>query len=215
MSYQSNSTLQKLIAQKLVLLAHKHVDLANSDILDIGCGTGFIAQSLIGMYGNILQADVNLEHLNFAQHFGDAIQMDFNKPISINKKFDVILSSMALQWAIDLKDVIFTLQNNALKEGSKKNIFFAVPLEGSLQAVYDVLQIKSFNYPKLEDIQKHSDLLCIKYYHENAYIALKNIHISRLKVGKGEKINKNQLSLLKKTQTAWKIGFFVTNYARR
>ena len=46
MNYTQNGVLQKIIATKLVeLLPQKPCDA--SSILDIGCGTGFIAQKLI------------------------------------------------------------------------------------------------------------------------------------------------------------------------
>jgi malonyl-CoA O-methyltransferase len=127
MFYQTNAVLQKIIAQTLVNLVGRQINLCNQNILDIGSGTGFIAQNLVqtgAKPSSIFQIDRNPEALNYAKQFGNVVNTDFNKPLSFEQKFDVIFSSMALQWAENLYKTLTHLQNFLIEGG---NIFFAIP----------------------------------------------------------------------------------------
>jgi trans-aconitate methyltransferase len=208
MHYQTNAVLQKIIAQKLVSLAHKQVNLYGKNILDVGCGTGFVSQNLVqtGVKpSSIFQIDRNPEALNYAKQFGNVVKTDFNKPLSFEQKFNVIFSSMALQWAESFQKTLTHLQSLLIDGGS---IFFAIPLQGSLQEIYDILEITSFPFPKIEEIMEYAHIIHAQTYVENSYIVLKNIHISNLVLPQNTYIIKNKLILLKKATTTWNVGFF-------
>ena len=208
MPYQTNAVLQKIIAQKLINLASRHVNLHNTNILDVGCGTGFIAQNLVQIGvkpSSITQVDKNPISLQYAKQFGNVMEADFNKPLPFSQEFGVAFSSMALQWADDLKRTLTNIQS-ILTEG--RSIFFAIPLKGSLQAVYNTLEIQPFSFPKMEDIANLANVIHTQTYAENSYIALKNIHISNLVLQQNTYITKNKLILLKKATTIWNVGFF-------
>ena len=208
MPYQTNAVLQKIIAQKLVNLASTHVNLYNKTILDVGSGTGFIAQNLVqtGVKpSNILQVDRNSAVLNYAKQFGNVIEANFNAPLPLSQKFGVVFSSMALQWAKDFQKTITHLQSLLIDGGS---IFFAIPLSGSLKEVYNTLQVQPFVFPKMGDITEYAHIIHTQTYVENAYIALKNIHVSNLVLQQNTYITKNKLILLKKATTIWNVGFF-------
>ncbi len=208
MPYQQNAILQKIIAQRLVSLVGAKFELQGKTILDVGSGTGFIAQSLVQMgLKNITQIDINSKNIQHAKQFGNIHIADFNSPFLQNQRFDIIFSSMALQWAFDFPKTLEYLQNILSKDGS---IFFAVPLNGSLQEIYDILQIPSFKFPRIEEM--NATLIETKKYVENSYIALRNIHSSQLTVSQNTQITKNQLISLKKTLTHWNIVFL--QYAR-
>ncbi len=209
MNYTQNGVLQKIIATKLVeLLPQKPCDA--SSILDIGCGTGFIAQKLIekGFASEkILQVDANGEALKIAQQFAETEQVNFNTPLKFEQKFDVITSSMSLQWAENLGGTIANIKSLLSVNG----VFIAsIPLNGSLASVYETLGISTFHFPKMEEIAPHLSLITSKNFSENAFIGLKNLHICNLKLQKHE----NQLSIaqirtLKTAFTQWNIGFFI------
>lgn len=203
MPYQTNAILQKIIAQKLVFLAKQKVNFVGKKILDVGCGTGFLAQHLVqggALPSNILQIDFNEKSLNFARNYGKIVKADFNKPLPVYENFDVIISSMALQWAGNFKSAFLNLKEK-LNNGS--SIFVAIPLCGSLNEVYKILGKEFLQFPQNIPMK----LIEEKKYAENAFICLKNIHAVQMKVGGGVLLKK-QLLLLKNTQTVWKIGFF-------
>jgi ubiquinone/menaquinone biosynthesis C-methylase UbiE len=208
MLYQTNAVLQKIIAQKLVKFASTHTNLHSKSILDVGSGTGFIAQNLVQIGvkpSSILQVDINPEALSHATQFGNVSKADFNQPLALNQQFSIILSSMALQWAEDLYKTLTYLQNFLIEGGS---IFFAIPLQESLQEIYDILEITSFPFSTMEDIMEYAHIIHAQTYAENSYIALKNIHISNLVLQQNTYITKNKLILLKKATTTWNVGFF-------
>ena len=209
MKYTQNGVIQKIIATQLVeLIAQIPCDV--SSILDIGCGTGFLAQKLIekGFSSEkILQVDANSVSLKIAQQFAKTEAFDFNSPLKFTQKFDIITSSMSLQWA---KDLPKTIENIKLLL-NKNGIFIAsIPMEGSLSEIYDALAISPFSFPKIDDVSQHLTLLQNKKFQENAFIALKNLHNCNLKLTtQSAQINHRKIASLKTQFTQWNIGFFI------
>ncbi len=209
MNYTQNGVLQKIIATHLVeILAKKPCD--SSSILDIGCGTGFIAQKLIekGFASEkILQIDANKRSLSIAQQFAETKQVNFNTPLKFEQKFDVITSSMSLQWAENLGETIANIKSLLSVNG----VFIAsIPLNGSLANVYETLGISTFHFPKIEEIATHLSLVKSKIFSENAFVGLKNLHLCNLKLSdQKQSINSEKIRILKTTLTRWNIGFFI------
>ncbi len=109
-SYDSAADLQKRVAGNLI--SHLGEGLQLSEILDLGCGTGFVSEGLLEKYSasNLYLLDLSLAMLNKAQQ---KIQNQYalepklvladmdNLPLG-NKTFDLIISSMSLQWSENL-----------------------------------------------------------------------------------------------------------------
>ena len=209
MNYTQNGVIQKIIATKLVeLIPQKPCDVLS--ILDIGCGTGFIAQKLIEKGFSlikILQIDANYDSLKIAQQFAKTEVFDFNSPLKFPQKFDIITSSMSLQWAKDLPRTIEHIKLLLNKNG----IFIAsIPLDGSLSEIYNALEISPFQFPKIDDISKQLTLIQNKKFQENSFILLKNLHNCNLKLtAQSTRINHRKIALLKTQFTQWNIGFFI------
>ena len=209
MNYTQNGVIQKIIATKLVeLIPQQPCDVLS--ILDIGCGTGFIAQKLIEKGFSlikILQVDANPDSLKVAQQFAKTEVFDFNSPLKFPQKFDIITSSMSLQWAVNLPKTIENIKLLLNKNG----VFIAsIPLDGSLSEVYNALEIPPFQFPKVDDISKHLTLLQSKIFQENAFTVLKNLHNCNLKLtAKSTRINHRKIASLKTQFTQWNIGFFI------
>ncbi len=206
MQYHKNAILQKEIAIQLVEIACNILDInSRNTIADIGCGSGFVAEKLLEigmMQDRITQFDKNCEKLNFASQFGKTQIWDFNTQFYGTQKFDIIFSSMALQWAFNFNKTLATIQN-MLEVGGQ--FFFATPVNNSLVEVYQTLGTRFMVFPKEEAI--NAQIVKKIEFKENAYEALKSIHTLGLKVGQ-QKITKEMVRSLKSTETAWEIGIF-------
>jgi malonyl-CoA O-methyltransferase len=211
MNYTQNGVIQKIIATKLVeLIPQKPCDV--SSIMDIGCGTGFVTQKLIekGFSSEkILQVDSNHASLKIAQQFAKTQVIDFNLPLKFEQKFDIISSSMSLQWAENLANTIKNIKSLLKKNG----VFItSIPTDGSLSEIYNALGVHQFEFPKIDDISQHLTLIQSKKFQENAFIALKNLHNCNLKLANNStRINHRKIASLKTKFTQWNIGFFIYN----
>ena len=207
--YTHNGVLLKIISTKLVeLIPNKPIQIQS--ILDIGCGTGFVAQKLIEKgfsFEKILQIDFNSNSLEIAKQYSKIKKNNFNCPLNFEEKFDLITSSMSLQWSQNINQTIDEIKKNLTNDGK---FIFSIPLLGSLAEIYTALKIPNFLFHKQENI--NAKLIFEKTYHENAFIALKNIHLCNLKINSetsSQKIDKNTIKFLKMINTKWNIGWFI------
>jgi len=135
-NYNSKANLQKIIANQLCEFAKFEVQ-NSQNILDLGCGTGFIGQNLLKNYDfsnkELFQLDIAQKMFDNNPNKGSNIfniQADIeNLPFKNGKKFDLILSSLAFQW---LNNLNFALKNikNILKPNSK--LVFSIFIDGTL-----------------------------------------------------------------------------------
>jgi len=110
-SYDDVAGLQREVARELL----DQVDAANADVLDLGCGTGFISGELAASARQIYALDLaegmvaygRARHPQAAIHWlcGDAE----NLPLA-DACVDVVVSSLALQWCENLSAVFAELQ---------------------------------------------------------------------------------------------------------
>ncbi len=177
-NYEKSATIQLYAAQKLCQIIQPFL-FENCHILDLGSGTGFVAQNLTknlsfipsgtgvaprlaeipfsyvnGTYEknfNIIESDISAEMLkrNRNSH-SKKIQADFeNLPFEDNS-FDIITSSFSLQWSTNFEKN-FSRFFSLLKT---QGIFaFCLPCEESLNELKSA-NIFSFNQlPKKEELQ--------------------------------------------------------------
>jgi len=100
--YEQHARLQELVAARL---AHYLPQLEQPQILEVGCGTGFLTRHLLAAYsdGEFLITDLSQNMLDeCADNSGvfERLQysvMDGEHPC-VDKKFDLIITSMTAQW---------------------------------------------------------------------------------------------------------------------
>jgi malonyl-CoA O-methyltransferase len=112
-NYSSNANIQKYFSEKLVnFIKNYKNDLSGLNILDLGCGTGFISDQLQQKFSdnyNLFQLDLSLEMLKF-NNSANRICGDFNcLPFAYNS-FDLIISSFSLQWCDDFNKILQNLK---------------------------------------------------------------------------------------------------------
>lgn len=140
-NYDSLANLQKQVAHKLCEFAAPEIK-KSQNILDLGCGTGFITQNITQNLNpkefaakNIFQLDIAYNMLaqnnaapvaqNIFNINGDIENLPF-KPNS----FDLVLSSLAFQWINNLE---LTLKNiKEICQKSKSSLVFSVFVEDTL-----------------------------------------------------------------------------------
>ncbi len=98
--YDEHAQLQRTIAQNLILQSEGYVA-QDSKILDIGSGTGFIAQIL---NQRITQLDIALGMCKKSSAFSPAICADIENLPFGKEHFDAVYSSCSLQWPFNLEN---------------------------------------------------------------------------------------------------------------
>jgi malonyl-CoA O-methyltransferase len=123
-NYDQNAILQKIVANNLVDLA-KHDILESDKILDLGSGTGFVANEILDFVDKkeIIQLDVSEKMLIQNQHQTPKIVADIeNLPFAQNS-FDLAISSLSFQWLNNLEKSVYKILGT-LKNG--KNLHFSI-----------------------------------------------------------------------------------------
>ncbi len=182
-SYNRLNIIQKDVAKELV----KRLDKDYDSILDIGCGGGEV-------YKNIIQNDIKFNKfigIDISQKMLDIHPEDSRVKLKnlsfddkIEDKFDIVISSSALQWSGDLD---YTL-NNISKLSNK--FLFAIFTSNTFKSVHKLANIDSPIYPKeylTDKIDKYFNAsyttLSYKLYFQNSYDMLKYIKESGVNGG--------------------------------
>ncbi len=132
-----------------------------ADCLEIGCGTGFLTQEIVTLFphANLLITDLSPDMLeNCRARIGDNVSyqvMDGEHP-ALDRKFDLIVSSLAFQWFHDLESALKGL-SDLLKPGGR--LVFTTLGQETFQEWRDNLNQQGMavglhNYPSLQDMQK-------------------------------------------------------------
>lgn len=101
-SYHQHANLQRNIAKKLVSFLPEK---APYKILEIGCGTGFVTEILLHKYpqSQIHVTDISQDMLQYTQQrFTGYKNLTFSvqdgENLNVNQEYDLIISSMVIQW---------------------------------------------------------------------------------------------------------------------
>ncbi len=228
-SYNKNAILQKNVAIKLAEKIKKNIS-DNHNILDVGAGTGFVAELLSGV--DIIQSDISFEMCNINKKFGKSVVADFDFLPFYNNYFDFIISSLALQWSLDLRKTFAGIYKILKFNG---HFAFAIFGEKTLQELrfcsneigvvtnnnfYSSNQIKEFleenNFKIISEEKQHNI--------EN-YKTLLSMLNSMKSIGAGVNLDENKKNLSKSQikkieeiylknyqnniQTSWEIYYFI------
>ncbi len=130
--YDEHAELQRLVADRLLALLP--TDLTGYDILDLGCGTGYCSKALLERGASVVCADLSSEMLSVAEQrcgskkvcyqLADAEALPFEA-----NRFDIVISSLALQWCSDLAVPLSEMKRVTKAGGS---VHFSTLLDGSL-----------------------------------------------------------------------------------
>lgn len=122
--YHSNSGAQQAAAKHLINLLQLS---GNENVLDVGCGDGKITAEIAKLLpqGSVLGIDASSEMISFASHkFPAALQnnlkfaVQYAQEINYSSQFDVMFSSFALQWVLDI-EAFFQKAHTSLKQNGQ------------------------------------------------------------------------------------------------
>jgi len=161
-SYSKNREIQDEIAQKLLLAANVGV---YKKILDIGCGDGALFEKIEKKDGLFVGVDASQKMCELHRNRSGCIVVNanFDEPFFAKKiedefgRFDLLLSSSALQWSKDLKALI--------AEISTLSDYFAISLftSGSFASLYNFLELKTF-LPTIEEAKAAFAPFCVSKF---------------------------------------------------
>lgn len=131
-TYDQHAAFQRQVGQLLMdKLTH---DLSDLKVLDLGCGTGYFSQLLALRGAKVTALDLSEAMLTECQSRCESLLVSYIKgdaehlPFE-DQSFDLIFSSLALQWCTQLQPLMFSLIK-VLKPKGK--LLYSTLLDGSL-----------------------------------------------------------------------------------
>lgn len=126
-------------------------------ILEVGCGTGFLTKTLIGLFphASITVCDISTEMLDICkqntavvrkQHGADVefSQCDISTD-SLTGQYDLVVSGMAFQWLeSDLVDVIGKIRKHLTDDG---HLMFSTLVDGTFQRLKESFKECGVQFP--------------------------------------------------------------------
>lgn len=160
-SYDRHAAVQRIVANRLADHILTLQLPANPRVLEIGCGTGFLGAALIGRlsFAHYWMTDIAPGMLDRArQRFAEYDNIDFammdGAAPSVSGPFDLICSSLAMQWITDLPQVITRLRNLLSPDG---RLIFTTLAAGSFatwRAAYGRAHPGTPDYPPVEALRE-------------------------------------------------------------
>ena len=168
-TYDKHAAFQRDVGHRL--LKQLPADLSGLRVLDLGCGTGYFSQQLKQLGANVVCADLSPAMLEQARErcgensvtyvHADAEELPFSAG-----EFDIVFSSLALQWCDDLSTPLAEIRRVLKPLG---RCYFSTLLDGSLAELKQswrkidshqhVNEFISFNQVKIElaqaELPKH------------------------------------------------------------
>ncbi|MBD1575439.1 malonyl-ACP O-methyltransferase BioC [Vibrio sp. S11_S32] len=139
-TYDQHAAFQREVGQRLMDKLPN--DLSGLSVLDLGCGTGYFTEQLLKRGADVTAFDLSYSMLEQCQQRCDGVmaqsdnvsrvsyqQGDAEDPPFSAASFDIIFSSLAIQWCHDLSHLFQMLSRMLKKEGQ---CYFSTLLEGSL-----------------------------------------------------------------------------------
>jgi malonyl-ACP O-methyltransferase BioC len=179
-SYENNAKIQKKMAERLAKFPTKSI---YDNILEIGCGTGFLTKLIVENFEfkKYVAVDIVENCKSYITQIDKKIQFipdDIENYLKKNdEKFDLIISNAALQWTNDFEGIVNNLKSKLNPDGElifstfgKENFreiyfllgttleyFSAHELEKMFNAkTEEEIHVMSFETPK--DVLKHLQL---------------------------------------------------------
>jgi malonyl-CoA O-methyltransferase len=178
--YESGATMQKNVAKKLLSYTLEKLNSEPLQILELGCGTGFLTEELIKHYpkAQIIAIDIAPNMLGVAKDkFASNknisfLQSDIRDIEKIDGKFDLIISGLSFQWLEDeLPSIIRKIKTKLTSNG---NIIFSTLLNKTFEELQTAFNKSKSEYPgpKLYQRDELLNLLSPKdwieeFYYEN------------------------------------------------
>ncbi len=161
-TYQQNAVVQMQMAEKLAaLLPSKDYE----HILELGCGTGFLTKTLTKQlkYKTYTAIDIVKECEPFIKEINNNINFVNSdiENLTLENKYDLIVSNAAFQWLDDFETFIKTLKTNLTENGI---LLFTTFGQKNFQEITAAANISLNYYSKeeLETILNNYNILHIK-----------------------------------------------------
>lgn len=145
-TYDTAATIQRVIAERL---ASQLAGIQADTVLEIGCGTGLLSQHLSVLFpeASLLLTDIAEKMVEqckqrFPHHPNITTAPMDGENLKVNQQFDLIVSSMALQWFVNLKQGMTNIFQQLTPRG---RFIFALPGSRSLQEWHALCQ--AFHLP--------------------------------------------------------------------
>lgn len=187
-SYDANTVIQKEVAKKLV----GRIKGKPQNILDLGCGSGavyknlsFTCRNFIGIDSSKEMCRVHPQEKNIKIYNKDFEFLNSDSELNEYGKFDLIISSSALQWAKNLKNIMKFCKKHS------DEILFALFTPNTFKSIFEFTNLTS---PLLETkevlktVQKYYkikyEICCYKLYFEDNISKFRYIKRSGVSGGK-------------------------------
>lgn len=162
-TYQQNAVVQKQMAENLVkLLPQKEF----KNILELGCGTGFLTKLLNKSvrYKNYTAIDIVKECESYIKNINQNIEFVNNdiESVDLVKKYDLIISNAAFQWLNDFETFINNIKQYLTDDGI---ILFTTFGQKNFQEISNTSNI-SLTYYSTQDLKKVLNSFSIEHFDE-------------------------------------------------
>lgn len=158
--YHKHAGTQRCVAEKLAGLIP---DQPFKNILEIGCGTGFLTRQLLQKYpmANFTVTDLSKSMLDFCQQqtLETCKQQQIAAKFAVNDisntcpqgQFDLIISSLAFQWIRDLEAIVKQLKSSLLPGGM---LIFSTLSQGTFASIKQIFAAQQIAFPGPELLTK-------------------------------------------------------------
>ena len=155
--YHLNAVTQKKTANKLLNIT-KNITLNTTakDILEIGCGTGFLTEGLFNSFqeAQFTITDISEKMLKATEHNTKNSRIKFNINADFIKtditksnfmgNYDLITSSLVFQWIPNLNELVFNLKSILKPNGF---LCFATLSDSTFKNLKDIFIKEKISYP--------------------------------------------------------------------
>ncbi len=169
-TYHDNALQQKYVANKLFNFINNNIKLPEN-IIDIGCGTGFLGEKFLEINKKVCFSDISLQMINECKKRflnypnADFKLLNFDDYEALKKNLStetLVISNMSLQWAKNF----FKSCNNIIENSSA--FAFSIPIKGSLNEWYQLLRqynisFNGFNFIDPQEVFSFFENRNIKY----------------------------------------------------